>query len=169
MCLSSVGAAGLVASLTAREQGLRALVVEKSDKIGGASAYSGGGLWIPNNPICKAAGVRDSFEEALQYMETVIKDVGPASSRERKVAFLKNGPELVSFLLRCGFKFHRVPVPGYPDYYPDQPGGKADGRCLEGHVFNTRRLGEWRKHLLSYPYGQSRFRSTRMRRPVSDS
>jgi glycine/D-amino acid oxidase-like deaminating enzyme len=86
------GAAGLVAALTADDEGLSTLVVEKSDKIGGASAYSGGGLWIPDNHVIKAAGVRDSFEEALTYMETVIEDVGPASSRERKIAFLRNGP-----------------------------------------------------------------------------
>ena len=143
------GAAGLVAALTADDEGLSTLVVEKSDKIGGASAYSGGGLWIPDNHVIKAAGVRDSFEEALTYMETVIEDVGPASSRERKVAFLRNGPEMVAFLERLGFEW--MPGLGYADYYPDKPGGKAEGRGVEGKVFDVKRLGAWREHLLMNP------------------
>jgi 3-oxosteroid 1-dehydrogenase len=144
------GAAGLVASLTADAHGLSTLVVEKSDKIGGASSYSGGGLWIPDNPVIKAAGVRDSFEEALTYMETVIEDVGPASSRARKVAFLRRGPEMVAFLQKLGFEW--VAGLGYSDYYPDRPGGKAEGRGIEGKVFDVKRLGEWRQHLLLNPF-----------------
>src|ERR1700761_2309122 len=107
------GAAGLVAALTADDEGLSTLIVEKSEKIGGASAYSGGGLWIPNNHVIKQAGVNDSLEEALTYMETVIEDVGPASSKERKLAFLREGPEMVRFLERLGFQW--VAGLGYSD------------------------------------------------------
>ena len=71
------------------------------------------------------------------------------SSRERKVAFLRNGPEMVSFLQRLGFEWQ--PALGYADYYPDKPGGKAEGRGIEGKVFNARRLGAWRHHLLVNP------------------
>lgn len=143
------GAAGLVASLRAHARGLRTLVVEKSEKIGGASAYSGGGLWIPDNHVSKAAGLADSFEEALTYMESIIGDAGPASSRERKVAFLENGPRMVRFLEELGFRW--VAAAGYADYYPDKPGGKELGRGIEGRVFDARRLGEWRQHLLMNP------------------
>jgi 3-oxosteroid 1-dehydrogenase len=143
------GAAGLVAALTADDHGLETLVVEKSAKIGGASSYSGGGLWIPNNHVIKRAGIEDSFEEAITYMEDVIEDVGPASSRERKVAFLERGPEMVEFLERLGFEW--VAGTGYSDYYPDRPGGKAEGRGIEGKIFNAKRLGEWQQHLLLNP------------------
>jgi 3-oxosteroid 1-dehydrogenase len=72
-------------------------------------------------------------------METVIEDVGPPSSRERKVAFLKNGPEMIRFLQNEGIRF----VPGmlYPDYYPDKPGGKI-GRSIDCDFFDRRKLGE---------------------------
>jgi 3-oxosteroid 1-dehydrogenase len=143
------GAAGLVAALTADDEGLSTLIVEKSEKIGGASAYSGGGLWIPNNHVIKRAGVNDSLEEALTYMETVIEDVGPASSKERKLAFLRQGPEMVQFLERLGFQW--VAGLGYSDYYPDKPGGKAEGRGIEGKAFDVGRLGQWRQHLLMNP------------------
>src|SRR5579885_1515040 len=128
--IAGSGAAGLVAALTASAQGLRPLVIEKSDKLGGSTAYSGGGLWIPNNPVQQAAGVPDSFEAALTYMEGVIEDVGPASSPERKRAFLRRGPEMVAFLQGLGFEW--MAATGYPDYYPDRPGASTAGRCVEG-------------------------------------
>ena len=82
-------------------------------------------MWIPNNPVSLAAGLQDSFEEALTYMETVIGDVGPASSRERKVAYLQNGPEVVRFLQGEGVQF--VAAMEYPDYYPDKPAARSAG------------------------------------------
>ena len=43
------GAAGLVCALVAAVGGLRVLVVEKSEKLGGTSAMSGGAVWVPAN------------------------------------------------------------------------------------------------------------------------
>jgi len=143
--IAGSGAAGLVAALAADSHGLSSLLVEKSDKIGGTSAYSGGGVWIPNNVVTQADGLKDSFEEALTYMEDIIGDAGPASSKERKLAFLEEGPKMISFLVDLGFKWRRAT--GYSDYYPDRPGGKAEGRGIEPQVFDVKLLGEWRQHL----------------------
>lgn len=41
------GAAGLTAALTAADAGLRTALVEKSDLLGGTTAWSGGGIWAP--------------------------------------------------------------------------------------------------------------------------
>jgi hypothetical protein len=72
---------------------LSPLIIEKSVKVGGTSMYSGGGLWIPNTHLQAALpGHDDSPEEALEYLENIIGDAGPASSRERKIAFLEKGP-----------------------------------------------------------------------------
>ena len=38
------GAGGMAAALTAREEGLDVLLVEKTDRIGGSTAISGGAL-----------------------------------------------------------------------------------------------------------------------------
>jgi 3-oxosteroid 1-dehydrogenase len=143
------GAAGLVASLVVAERGMRPLVVEKSSKVGGSSSLSGGGLWIPNNPLMRAAGGRDSAEDALRYLDDIVGDVGPASSRARREAFVADGPELVAFLQRLGFQF--VAAKGYPDYYPDRPGASVAGRCVEAKVFDGRKLGPWRDKLLVRP------------------
>ncbi|KAI0005736.1 FAD binding domain-containing protein [Xylariaceae sp. FL0662B] len=142
------GAAGLTAALTARSCGLKCLIIEKGSKIGGTSSYSGGAVWIPDNPIAKAAGVQDSRELALKYMDTAIGDVGPASSAERRRAFLDNGPEMVAFLRDLGFKWF-FSKKGYPDYYPNLPGALLKGgRSLEPAIFSAMKLGVWWEYLL---------------------
>lgn len=144
------GAAALVAALRAHSHGLRPLIVEKTSKVGGSTAYSGGGVWIPNNVISQAAGVQDTLEDALQYLEVTIGDL-PSSTRARKMAFLEHGPRMVSFLRDLGFQW-RWTGP-YPDYYPWELGSKADGgRCIEPQIFDEKALGVyWRDRVNHNP------------------
>ena len=143
------GGAGLVGALVMKEHGFEPLVIEKTAFVGGTTAWSGGGLWIPNNPVSRRAGLQDSFESALRYMDEVIGDVGPASSPQRRRAFLEFGPQMVEFLERLGFRW-RAAV-GYPDYYPEKPGGSTFGRAIEGALFDGRELGPWLPRLHRYP------------------
>jgi 3-oxosteroid 1-dehydrogenase len=138
------GVAGLSAAIAAKRNGLDTLVVESTDKWGGTTGISGGGLWAPHNPLMVKAGVDDSVDEALDYMEQTIGDVGPWTSRERKLAFLNTIPHYIDTLAEEGVKWVRVK--DYPDYYPDLPGGRV-GRGLEVKPFNVRKLGKWRKTL----------------------
>ncbi|MBU7591140.1 FAD-binding protein [Metabacillus halosaccharovorans] len=138
------GAGGLVAAITSAYHGLNTVIIEKGNVWGGSSALSGGGLWIPNNHVSKKAGLQDSEEEALTYMQAVIEDTGPASTYERKVAYVQNGHRMVKFLEDLGMKW--VPGSLYPDYYPEKPGGKI-GRSIEGEIFDARLLGEFEKTL----------------------
>ena len=62
------------------------VILEKTEQWGGTTAYSGGGLWIPNNPLMHEAGLEESFDRALTYLDACVEDVGPATSRERKLA-----------------------------------------------------------------------------------
>jgi 3-oxosteroid 1-dehydrogenase len=135
------GAAGMVTALAAREQGLRPVVVESAHLLGGNSAISGGGLWIPDNHVARQAGSADSYEEARTYLDLCVGDVGPASSPERRHAFLTRGPELVRWLETLGMRW--IYARGYADYYPERPGGKAEGRAIEGRKYNLKRLGKW--------------------------
>ena len=135
------GGAALVAALRAHSHGLKPLIVEKTSKIGGSTAYSGGGVWIPNNVVSQSAGVQDSLEDALQYLAVTIGD-HPSSTPARKRAFLGQGPRMVSFLQDLGFKW-RWTGP-YPDYYPWEAGGKGDGgRCIESQHFDEKKLGPY--------------------------
>src|SRR5262249_6360642 len=65
------GAAGMTAALTAAHHGLRVVVIEKTDRFGGSTARSGGGLWLPGNEVLRKAGVRDTPEQARAYLAFV--------------------------------------------------------------------------------------------------
>jgi len=138
------GAGGLVSAITSAYNGLNTVIIEKADVWGGSSALSGGGLWIPNNHVSKKAGLQDSEEEALAYMQEIIEDTGPASTYERKEAYVKNGHKMVKFLEEIGMKW--VAGSLYPDYYPEKTGGKI-GRSIEGEVFDARELKEYERTL----------------------
>ncbi len=62
------GAAGCVAAATARAAGARVFLCEKAGFVGGTSAKSGGGYWIPNNFDLRARGVADPKPDFLRYV-----------------------------------------------------------------------------------------------------
>lgn len=135
------GGAGFSAAMTAADEGLSAVIVESTDAWGGSTAMSGGGMWLPNNPLMARDGVGDSRELALRYMEATIGEAGPATSRERKEAFVDSVADFVRLAERNGLELTRAT--DYPDYYPELPGGKI-GRSLEVEPFDVKRLdGAW--------------------------
>ncbi len=135
------GGGGMTAALATKSKGLEPLIIEKTDKVGGSTAMSGGVLWIPNNPLMVEEGVADSYEDAMAYFDDVVGDVGPASSFERRHAYVTQGPKLISFLRSQGVRFRRCE--GYSDYYPNAKGGSERGRSVEGVVFDGKQLGPW--------------------------
>ena len=99
------GGGGMVAALTADQAGAGAIVLEKQGLVGGSTAMSGGVVWVPDNPVMRADGIPDSYDDAMAHFEAVVGDVGPASSPSRRDAFLTAGPEMVSFLQDLGVGF----------------------------------------------------------------
>jgi 3-oxosteroid 1-dehydrogenase len=129
------GAAGMTAALAAAHQGLRVVVLEKAGRFGGSTARSGGGVWIPNNEALPRDG--DTPEEARRYLAAIVGEVVP---RELREAFLDHGPDLVRFVQRhTPLRFQWVP--GYSDYHPEAPGGRAGGRSVEPKPLDGRILG----------------------------
>ena len=143
------GAAGLTAAVTAAEHGARVLIVEKSEKLGGTSAWSGGQIWIPNNPHMAGIGKEDSRERALEYLMSMSSGlIDPAMAE----AYVDTGPEMVTFLEeRTPVQF--IPVPDFPDYHAEQPGAASrGGRTLECKVYPYGELGEWAPKVETSPY-----------------
>ncbi|GAB3813376.1 3-oxosteroid 1-dehydrogenase [Tessaracoccus terricola] len=138
--VAGTGAAGFATALGAADKGLKVLMLESTAKWGGNTSMSGGGMWLPDNPLMRRDGVGDSREEALEYMEATIGDEGRATSRERKEAFVDGVADFVETATRYGVEFTRAPE--YADYYPELPGGKI-GRALEVKPFNVKRVGKW--------------------------
>ncbi|MFT3754449.1 MAG: FAD-dependent oxidoreductase [Pseudoxanthomonas sp.] len=135
------GGGGLCAALWMACRGLKPMVLEKQAKVGGSTALSGGVFWQPNHPLQAQAGVSDSYEDGLAYMNAVIGEAGPGSSPERKHAYLVEGPQCVQFLLDQGMAWVRST--GYSDYYDELPGGKPEGRSLTAPLFDGKQLGPW--------------------------
>ena len=134
------GASGMAAALAAHEAGASVLLVERFDKVGGTAAISGGVIWVPNNPRQRAAGMKDSRDEALAYFRSL--DHGDLVD-ETLEAFIDKGPEALTFLEEAGALSVSL-LDGYPDYYMDRPGAKPEGgRALDHDLFALGELGEW--------------------------
>lgn len=139
---------GLVGAIAAKAAGKDVLVVEKTDIIGGSTGISGGVYWIPDNPLMRRENITDSTDAGMRYFETLVGDVGPASSPARRKAYLESGIKMVSFLENQGMKFIRCD--GYSDNYADVrgiEGGNARGRSIESVPTDTRRIGELAKKI----------------------
>lgn len=131
------GAAGLSAALSAAILGLRPLLIEATDKIGGTSAYSAGSAWIPNTRHAAEVVAEDSIEKAALYLRS---SVGNESPEAMRLAFLSKGPEAVVLLednSHLRFRARKL----HPDYNSDLPGATLKGRVLEAVPFDGRQLG----------------------------
>ncbi len=145
----SVGSGGgsMISALVMRAMGKSVVVVEKMPHIGGTTSRSGGVLWIPNNHFMKEAGVPDSYEQSMTYMEaTAGQSVdAPGTTKERRSAYVTEGPKMIEFMVKNGIKMRRCPW--WPDYYDDRPGGSVPGRTIVADLFDSNELGEWRDKL----------------------
>ena len=136
------GAAALTAALTAAVAGKTVRVIEKTDKIGGTSAMSGGMTWIPANHYAAAAGQTDSPAEALEYMRAA----APPGWRETEDRLWKrqveSGPEMLRFIeAHSPVRFCLTDV---PDPFQELPGAKSN-RVLSVEPISKSILGRYRK------------------------
>ncbi len=136
------GAAGLVAAVAAHDAGARVLLVERADVAGGATAVSGGVMWIPLNHHMRDLRIDDTRDDALAYCTRLALGRAPA---ELIAAFVDTGAEALAYLeaqtpLRCS----ALPM---PDYHAGLPGARMGGRSVEADLFDTHELSEWRERL----------------------
>lgn len=123
------GAGSLVAGLTAADAGLSVLLLEKSDRVGGGAAYSGGVIWAPMNHVMKRKELPDSLDEAMLYLSNASHRRGDLEVQQAYVETI--GPVLEYVEAQTGMKF--IVWPGQPDYYPALPGAKLEGRTVLPH------------------------------------
>ena len=147
------GAGGLAAAVTAAHHGLTVLVLEKEAHFGGASAISGGTIWIPGNRHAAAAQLDASLEKARTYLLNLI---GPDASRALLDAFLERGSEALAFLEENSELEFRV-RPISPDYHMEVDGSSEGGRALEVLEYDGSRLGARFRELRSPPDGMMLF------------
>ncbi|MEY2942527.1 MAG: hypothetical protein RLY97_541, partial [Pseudomonadota bacterium] len=131
------GAAGLTAALVAAKAGLKVAVLEKAAHFGGTTAISGGGIWIPNSPQARAAGVQDSADKARGYVMGV---VGNRAEKALIDAYIDTGPAMVDWLA-ANSTVHFLLSPPSSDWYPEVPGAADHGRLLAPAEFDGKQLG----------------------------
>ena len=131
------GGAGMTAALVAATEGLRVLLCEKTELVGGTTATSGGAIWVPGTTQSKRTPTPDSVDAARVYLDGEAGAYGAASLRE---AFYAAGATAIDYLEQKSEVKFRASSP-YPDYHPEAPGGAQGGRSLSPLPFDARRLG----------------------------
>ncbi|MCE7796572.1 FAD-binding protein [Sphingobium sufflavum] len=134
------GCGGLAAAITAHDLGLKSLVLERSDEVGGVTAYSMGEVWIPGNHLEQELGIEDSPESGFRYVESLSMGYGdPRAIRNQAV----HGPVALKFFEEAiGLKMQVIR--DFPDYYfPHKNDSVAEGRYLEVEPFPATTLDEW--------------------------
>lgn len=134
------GAGGMAAAVVAATEGLKTLVLEKTGFVGGTMAVSGGMVWAPNNAKMAAVGLPDTPEDAQTYLDATTGPGGGENGADLRRTFLREAPGAIDYFDRKTH-VHLVPLPFYPDYYPDEPGATLGGRVMEPVAFDARELG----------------------------
>lgn len=130
------GAGGLSAAVTAAAQGLRVIVAEKEDVFGGTTAWSGGWMWIPRNPLATRAGVCEDIDAPRTYLKS---ELGAQFDADKADALLERGPEMIEFFERhTAMRF--VDGNRVPDFHTT-PGAATGGRSVCAMPFDGRELG----------------------------
>lgn len=133
------GGGAFAAAILANDHGAKAMVLEKSDKVGGTTSVSGGAMWIPMNKHMKTLGIDDSREEALAYC----KKLTAGRAEDRMVeTYVDTGYKALDYLeSNTPVRYGAMTM---PDYHPEEPGAKPGGRSIEPQLYDINELGEWR-------------------------
>ena len=148
VCIGS-GIGGLAGAITAHEHGLSSLVLEKSSLVGGVTAYSFGEVWAPANHLQAAAGIADSPESGLRYVEWLSMGFGDARLIRN---YLVHAPIVLKYFEERAAVRWAI-IPDFSDYYwPQQEDAVREGRFIEVEPFPAATLGEWQERTRTTPH-----------------
>lgn len=134
------GIGGLSAAITAHELGSSAIVLERSEQVGGVTALSMGEVWVAGNHLSAELGIEDSVDSGFRYLKRLSMDYGSDAAILNKVVHAREA--LRYFEERIGLEMEVIR--GCPDYYYGLNNDcVAEGRMLECKPFPAATLGEW--------------------------
>jgi len=140
------GGAALAAAILAHDNGARVIMIERSDKVGGTTADSGGLTWVPQHHLMAERGGSDSRQEALTYCKTLAKG---RVADELLETYVDMAPLMARYMEEhTPLKYETT---SYPDYHPEFEGGHTaeSSRSLGPVLFNKNDLGEATSNLRS--------------------
>ncbi len=142
------GAAGLTAAILAKDNGAKVTVIERTEKVGGTTAVSGGGIWVPDSHLMKEKGIKDSKEEAFTYCKRLS---GGKASDELIKRYLDIAPVMLKYITDNTPLQFEVTV--LSDYHPEFEGAKDgdNSRTLGPILYDTNELGECQAKLRVSP------------------
>jgi succinate dehydrogenase/fumarate reductase flavoprotein subunit len=137
------GGAGLMAALTAVNEGARVLVIESRELVGGATGISAGAAWIPNHGFStEDLKVKDDLDQARRYMYGEGRD--QVLDHDLVEKFLETGPHVARYIEEHT-TFGWIPTI-WPDYRSDIDGASV-GRALFPGPYSPEGLGEAAKYV----------------------
>ncbi|MET0827925.1 MAG: FAD-dependent oxidoreductase [Microbacterium sp.] len=132
------GASGFTAGIMAAESGSRVTLLEKAPAIGGTSAKSGAGMWVPGNAHMRNAGIIDPLDRCLEFLARTSRPhrFAPSSPTlglddweyDLLQTFTQNAATAFDSLEELG-ALDTMWMPAFPDYYP---------QIVEGHLTTGR-------------------------------
>lgn len=137
LLVAGSGAAGMAAAITAACHGLKVVVAEKAEVLGGTTAWSGGWIWAPGNAPARREGIVEEADAPRRYLEAVL---GAQFRAELVEAFLAAAPEMVSFFeTRTAVQFSCGTA--IPDTYGEAPAAGTGGRSVIARPLHAGALG----------------------------
>ena len=131
------GAGGLSSAVVAAHLGLKVVVIEKEAQYGGTTAWSGGWMWIPRNPLALAAGIDEHPDAPLSYLR---HELGARFDEGRIRTYLREAPRMLAFF-RDHTALQFIDGNAIPDFHGRSPAAATGGRSVCAAPFDGRRLG----------------------------
>ncbi|MEZ5798542.1 MAG: FAD-dependent oxidoreductase [Paracoccaceae bacterium] len=139
------GSAACASALRAARGGLKVLAIEKTEWLGGTSAMSGSGIWIPANHVAAREGVHDSRDEAMAYLRAAAPEGWAADEDELWQGFVESAPEMLKFLEdNTPLDLRLIEE---PDPFAELPGGKLRGRMVSPMPLSRNLAGRHARHM----------------------
>jgi succinate dehydrogenase/fumarate reductase flavoprotein subunit len=152
------GAAGLTAAIVAHDRGAKVVLLEKSSLFGGATAFSGAGMWCPNNKFLRAGYEVDVWdpknktwvkrridgnvgrEMAIKYMKRLSMGMVSDEMIETYVDTVWRALDYLEEHTRLKISHVRL----MPEYYPEwsEFGAVRSGRTVEPAPYDFKQMPE---------------------------
>src|SRR5262245_1316760 len=117
--------------------------------LGGPTAVSGGGVWLPGNHKMAEAGIDDSREDALAYIRRLTNGTEP--DPELLEVYVDTAPEVLRYLEdHTPVRMHISPLPDYYWTWGIEGNRPMPARAVEADPYPVRaELPDWADRLVS--------------------